>query len=694
MKSKPIFLMVLAVLIVSLSCMSTTQVSNNSGQTQAPQLSSPFAAEATSPMSVQLAWKPVAGVQKYLLAVRLGDSEFFPIAELPADQTSFEDFPVPDNSELTYRLQSVTSSATNDVGTATVKTSEIEPNPLTVQANDYAPIAWVPPTPDPNNPNVDPSAFYPPGFDPDHPESFDPANAMQQVQASADIGREGGTLSITTPDNITYELTFPPDALEESTFISLFPIETIDGLPFDGGLQGAVRIEPDGLMLDLPATLRITQADAAPLPEGMVTLAFGFDGSGEEFHLLPFAPAAQTGLYLGAGHVASLTAAPLRAGPLEKIALQQLKQYGIGVATPEKAALVVKSHSPTGAEERLLNELAYGEADPYLVPLGSRQGMATTKLLSLVKSDALDWGQMTTSLAQLEILSRYYGKDPKLADDLAKILDLLLDRLKKMLEANPGKCLTGDDSFAQAVAGKILGAKPGSMYAVLYQKLDPQLLKAVAGRQKKCTLFLTIQSKITEDDKVSVKNDVLVTGEIGPLKFNFKNGKVFLTGQKDLVEFYKDVKISPYKTPDGKDWCEPWKPYNLGSVKPKAIVTKIDLVIAEGPGGVLQEVILSPMTIEDNTVFKGKLTCHHIDDTGKEIISSMDGRIPAEKGSLWNGLFIAAHMTARKYEFVVLPAGSDEQIIARYISTRPSFSPGYGTWSEDTTFELVDKSPK
>jgi len=135
MKFKPVSLIVLAVLIVSLSCMSTTQVSNNSGQTQVPQLSSPFAAEATSPMSVQLAWQPVAGVQKYLLAVRLGDSEFIPIAELPADQTSFEDFPVPDSSELTYRLQAVTSSATSDVGTATVTTSEIIPNPLTVQAN-------------------------------------------------------------------------------------------------------------------------------------------------------------------------------------------------------------------------------------------------------------------------------------------------------------------------------------------------------------------------------------------------------------------------------------------------------------------------------------------------------------------------------------------------------------------------------
>ena len=59
MKSKSIFFIALAVLIVSVSCMSTTQVSNNDGPTQEPQLSSPFAADASSPMSVQLNWKPV-----------------------------------------------------------------------------------------------------------------------------------------------------------------------------------------------------------------------------------------------------------------------------------------------------------------------------------------------------------------------------------------------------------------------------------------------------------------------------------------------------------------------------------------------------------------------------------------------------------------------------------------------------------
>jgi hypothetical protein len=599
---------------------------------------------------------------------------------------------VPDSSELTYRLQAVTSSATSDVGTATVKTSEIVPNPLTVQANDYAPIAWVPPTPDPKDPFADPSIYFPPGFDPDHPEDFDPSSAMQQVETSAEIGPEGGTLSITTPDNITFELTFPPDALEESTFISLIPIETIDGLPFDGGLQGAVRIEPDGLMLDLPATLRITRADAEPLPDGMVALAFGFDGSGQEFHLMPFEPAGQTSSYPGATHMASPSAAPSYAGPLAEIALQQLKEYGYVNATPKKAAAVVKSHPPTGAEERLLNQLAYGEADPELVPLGSRQGMATAKLLSRANIVALNWSQMTTSLAQLEILMHYYGKDPKLAGDLAKIMDLLLDRLTKMLETIPGKCLSGNDPYAQAVAGKILRAKPGSMYALLKKKLDPNLLKDVTEKYKKCKYYLTINSEITEDDKISVKNEVEVYGEIGPLKFNFKNGKVFLTGRGNLKNFYQKMIISPYPKP--KDVCAPWTPDNLASVTPQVIVTRIDLVIADVDDGVLQEVKLSPMSISDNTVFKGKMNCKHTQDNGKIVNAVIPGKVPAEKGSIWHGFFTVAHMAELEYKFEVLSPDGNKSVVAAYHSYQPSFSPGYGTWFEDSTFQLINKTPK
>lgn len=655
-----------------------------------------FGAEATSSNSVLLTWRATAGAQKYLLDLQTDGAGFLPLVELSADQTSYEDIGVPEAFVLTYRLRAQTASGTSDGLTLTITTPEAAPNPLTVKPNDYAPITWTPPTPDPNNPNVDPSIYFPPGFDPEHPEDFDPASAMQQVQASADIGPEGGSLSVTTPDNITYELIIPPGALEETTPIALIPVQTIDGLPFDGGLRGAVRIEPDGLVLDLPATLRITRADAMPLPEGMVTLAFGFDGSGEEFHLMPFAPAGQSGWYPGAAHLASLAGAPAHAGPLAEIALQQLKEYGIGDATPKKAAAVVKNNKPTAAEARLLNDLAFGEDNPELMPLVPRQRLAADKLLSLAQSEAPDWGQITVSLAQLEILNHYYGKDPSLKDKLAKILDLLADRLSKMLQANLEKCLTGDDFYAQAVVQKILGARPGSMYDALKKKLDPQLLKDVAGMQKKCNLALTIQSKIHEDDNASAAHDVEVEGRIDNLKFNFSNGKVFLTGRGTI--HYTNVKILPKKYP--KTWCDPWIPDNYASVFPDVIVTRIDLTFANVPNGVLQSVKMKAMTVRDNAAFTGKATCYDIDSSGKTTKTIVKYKIPTNGGSLWYGYFIASHMSTRVLDFVVHPSdnrplnASANAIIATYFSDQPSFNPGYGTWSETSTFELVDTGPK
>lgn len=656
--------------------------------------SADFDAEATSANSVLLTWPATAGAEKYLLDLQTEAGEFLPVAELSPDQTSYEDIGVPEAFKLTYRLRVQTASGTSAGLTLTITTPEATPNPLTVQANDYAPITWTPPTPDPNNPSADPSIYYPPGFDPAHPENFDPSSMMQPVRTSADIGPEGGTLSITTPDNITYELTIPPDALDETTPISLIPIQTIDGLPFTGGLQGAVRIEPDGLLLDLPATLTISRVDAAPLPDGMLALAFGFDGSGQEFHLQPFGPANQAGSNPGAAHMASLSAGPRRAGPLADIALQQLKGYGIGNGTPKQAATVVKKHGPTDAEARLLNELAYTEVDPELAPLVSRQKLATAKLLSLAQSEFPDWSQMSVNLSQLEILMNYYGKDPALKADLAKILDLLFDRLSTMLKVNPEKCLTGDDFYVQAVAGKILAAKPGSMYNAIKKRLDPQLLKDVAEMKKHCVLALEIEGDITVEVKTVGKYLIHVTGRVAGMKFNFRNGKIFLTGEGDLS--YTHLEIAPEVHP--KDWCDPWIPDNVDSVLGKVNVTRLDLDIANVPNGALQGVTLTKMTIKDNGAFTGKMTCHHIDDQGKTQTVSVRQVLPALGGSVWYGYFTAAHMSDPVLKFDVHPdrplSASAKPIIADLNYVRPSFSPGYGTWTEDSRFTLVDTSPK
>ncbi len=347
---------------------------------------------------------------------------------------------------------------------------------------------------------------------------------------------------------------------------------------------------------------------------------------------------------------------------------------------------MVKKHAPTDAEARLLQELANAQLEQEeLAPLLTRERLATTRLLSLAQS-TLDWKQMSLSLAQLEILMNYYGKNPKLEGDLAKILDLLMGQLSKMLKENPEKCMTGDDPYAQAVARKILGAKPGSFYNAVKLKLDAQILKDVAERRKKCVLVLEIESLVAADVDTVGRYFMVVTGRIDGMAFNFRNGNVFLTGTDTIV--YSDLNIIPEK--HEKDWCEEWTPDNRATVAVKVVVTRMDLVIENKPNGVLQKVTLSPMTVTDSGAFKGNMTCHSIDDRGNEQKNTVPQVIPALGGSVWYGYFTAAHTPKLTLEFVVLSDEGADRLIARYISDRPSFSPGFGDWAEDTMFTLVN----
>ena len=93
------------------------------------------------------------------------------------------------------------------------------------------------------------------------------------------IGPDGGQLSTTAADGTTYALDIPPEALLFAKDISMTPIVEVDGWPGDVAPAHVVgvRLEPDGLELYYPATVRITPA--SPLPEaGVATISFHSDG--------------------------------------------------------------------------------------------------------------------------------------------------------------------------------------------------------------------------------------------------------------------------------------------------------------------------------------------------------------------------------------------------------------------------------
>jgi hypothetical protein len=90
------------------------------------------------------------------------------------------------------------------------------------------------------------------------------------------VGEDGGTIALEG-----MELTIPAGAVPEGTTITATPLRSLQGSPFAAAPVG-LKLEPSGLVLLQPATLTL------PRPAGSgAVVGFGFDGEGEELHLVP-----------------------------------------------------------------------------------------------------------------------------------------------------------------------------------------------------------------------------------------------------------------------------------------------------------------------------------------------------------------------------------------------------------------------
>jgi hypothetical protein len=116
-----------------------------------------------------------------------------------------------------------------------------------------------------------------------HPVTVTPVLSTYQAAGAITPG-DGGIVTATGSDGTQYTLDVPAGAVVEPVEIGLIPVTSIGGLPFSGGLQAAVQIEPDGLQLYKLATLTIIPAKSVPHDD---QIGFGYHGSGDEFHLQP-----------------------------------------------------------------------------------------------------------------------------------------------------------------------------------------------------------------------------------------------------------------------------------------------------------------------------------------------------------------------------------------------------------------------
>lgn len=119
--------------------------------------------------------------------------------------------------------------------------------------------------------------------DPAAPEEPDDSNVS--VESSnreiATIGAAGGSVSTTSDAGVTYTLSIPPYALAGNVEIAITPVTAISNLPFEGRLEGAVRLGPSGLQLLKPAILVIDQASSTGGTERLV--GFAYEGDADAF---------------------------------------------------------------------------------------------------------------------------------------------------------------------------------------------------------------------------------------------------------------------------------------------------------------------------------------------------------------------------------------------------------------------------
>ena len=498
----------------------------NLSSTLAPNSSPAFQAELSSAISVQLTWTPVNGADKHLIEVSFGD-DFFPIAYLDAGQTSFEHFPVPEESELTYRLR--TYSGSEEISkeqTLSISTPKIETNALTVQANAYQPISSMAnfemPVTDPSDPNFDPEAFANlVTINPDTGEIDPQMLTGEPVDSVEEIGPDGGTISVSAPDGINYQLIFPAGALEETTSITLTPIESIDDLPLENFL-GAVDIQPAGLVLEVPARLTIDFPEAIDVPEGMVTMNFAYTGSGSDFHFVPYLEGGglASNTHSMGGILAKLTLYPASAGPLSGIAIEQLGGRGVGNGSRVKVRSTVKNRIPSTRSSRRENAAAVTQIEDDLapllpipeelapllpipdelapilpLPLNQVVHEITAKISAVNTPDELG-GAITDFSSYIY----NYGNLSILKDINEKLWNQLTDKTYKVFDAHKNECLTKDSFNIQAIASKMINASNG-FWKIFHDRYvarqGDSLLKEISDLINKCKFELDMESNIS-----------------------------------------------------------------------------------------------------------------------------------------------------------------------------------------------------
>jgi hypothetical protein len=502
-----------------------------------------FSATVTSPVNVRLEWAAVAEATKYFLEVKYGNGDVYPLDELPSDQTSFDDYILPGTIQVTYHLIAQTGSGKEEIGTASVELPQAVPNPLVVSVKPYETVIEALPEFDPNNfdpNNFNPSDLFPPGFDPNNPEAFDPNSLVKSPpKASKEIGPDGGTMNLVDPQNISYELIFPPQAVEEPTVYTLTPVQSIDGFPLSGGMLGAVTIDP-AFPLGVPAALTITLPAGQPPPSAPMMMGFAVDNVSSEFYLHPVNGSSNISLELNSPvRMAGWSLFPARQGSSTGMQVRGGGTYGVGSGT-QGDVQTQSQRVPTDAG---------AQASQFITIKSSTRGDASSlgatgaQILHHLEYRSND----ANSLTQISQTLEAYDKDGGFTHNNpanGRIIQKFVEKFKKLLDEAKGKCISHEDLEILELARKMGDPKSDfwrlarEAFIQHYGEKGVQKIKELLNGDKSCTFLLEFQATIDYRNDSGTARAVVRTKKPIRLLTTFMNNKYFLWGSGD-VEYTK-----------------------------------------------------------------------------------------------------------------------------------------------------------
>jgi hypothetical protein len=264
----------------------------------------------------------------------------------------------------------------------------------------------------------------------------------------------GGTVTATGADGSIFELTIPPNALAEDTAVMLIPLSKVEGLPFSGGLQAGVQLEPDGLVLFQNATLTIQPATAVAASR---QIGFGYHGYGAEFHLVPlfttaltFSIQALAGYGGGLGDEADVTAEEHHAPTANIDQFDQLISAGYFAERPDVVEKDPPLHVPPCVPSNVAQVMAYASS---LNTLASMTNQPDTVL-----GDAISLSTVALQLSLLNaggMMGQIYNDEMTVVGWISKLINKYISLVDPQLKKCTG--LTDNDlDFYLAVGAQIV----------------------------------------------------------------------------------------------------------------------------------------------------------------------------------------------------------------------------------------------